>query len=346
VRGVPRSVSELGETAIPTFSLGSKQDQLQFDFVSINFRPAEKRRYQYRLEGADTDWHTTESTSVNYASLNPGSYRFLVRAVDSAGVPSDEPASASFTIRPPYWATAWFRVAAVLLGAGILYGIYRLRLQGETARVRLRYQERLDERARIARELHDTLLQSLAGVSLQLDSVAKQAGPDTEAVAARIRTVRQQVDASFREARHKVQDLRSPMLEGRSLPEVLRESLERIAVGHRVTPRVKVAGAVRTLSPELDEAVLRIGEEAVANAVRHAEASEIEARLIYGEASIRLCVRDNGRGFDPDSALHLDSHWGLKNMQERTDRIGGKWKLTTAAGRGTEIEAIFPLADG
>ena len=105
VRGVPQPISELGESAVPPFSLAANQNQMQFDFVSINFRPAEKRRYQYMLESADTDWRTTDQRSVNYASLPPGSHRFLARAVDSSGTPSAAPATAAFTILPPYSAT-------------------------------------------------------------------------------------------------------------------------------------------------------------------------------------------------------------------------------------------------
>ena len=145
-----------------------------------------------------------------------------------------------------------------------------------TARVKVRYEERLDERTRIARELHDTLLQSLAGVSLHLDGIAKQIAPSSEPAAAQIRTVCQQVDTTFREARQKVQDLRSPMLQGRDLPTVMQESLEQIAAGHPVRLRMTVAGQPRPLREELEEAVLRIGQEAVANAVRHAQASEIQ----------------------------------------------------------------------
>jgi len=344
VRGVPQPIPELGESAVQPFSLATSQNQLQFDFVSIGFRPAERPRYQYMLESADTEWRTTESRTVNYASLPPGSYRFLVRAVDSAGALSPTPATVSFTILLPYWQRWWFRLLALLAGAAILYSASRLRVRRITARVRLRYEERLDERTRIARELHDTLLQSLAGVSLQLDGVAKQIGPSSEAAAAQIRVVRRQVDASFREARQKVQDLRSPMLQGRALPAVMRESLEQIAAGHPVRFQVTVAGQPRLLREDQDEALLRIAQESVANAVRHAQASEIQVLLTYKDESLSLRIQDDGQGFNMDDARNRVGHWGLRNMQERAHQIGAEWKITTAAGCGTEIEAIVPLA--
>jgi signal transduction histidine kinase/ligand-binding sensor domain-containing protein len=346
VRGVPQPISELGESAVQPFSLATSQNQLQFDFVSIGFRPAERSRYQYMLEGTDSEWRTTESRTVNYASLPPAPYRFLVRAVDSSGALSPAPAIASFTILPPYWQRWWFRLMALITSAVILYSASRLRVRRITARVRLRYEERLNERTRIARELHDTLLQSLAGVSLQLDGLAKQIGPSSEAAAGRIRAVRQQVEASFREARQKVQDLRSPMLHGRYLSTVLRESLEQIVAGHPVRLQVTVAGRPRRLREEVDEALLRIGQEAVANAVRHAQATEIQVCLFYEHGSAGLRIRDDGQGFNQDDARLLVGHWGLRNMQERAHHIGAQWNITTAAGCGTEIEAIVPLVAG
>jgi len=188
-------------------------------------------------------------------------------------------------------------------------------------------------------------LQSLAGVSLQLDGVAKRISPSSEAAAAQIRVVRRQVEAAFREARQKVQDLRSPMLQGRTLPVVLRESLEQIAASHPVRLQITVDGQARPLREEVDEAMLRIGQEAVANAVRHAEASEIQVMLTYANGSLSLRIQDNGQGFNMDDARDLVGHWGLRNMQERARQIGAEWKITTAAGHGTGIEAIVPEAD-
>ena len=206
----------------------------------------------------------------------------------------------------------------------------------------MRYEERLNERTRIARELHDTLLQNLAGISLQLDGVAKLIAPASEAAASTIRTVRQQVDASFREARQKVQDLRSPTLQDRALESVLRESVEQIAAGHPVRLRIAVSGKPRPFAEEVDEAMLRIGQEAVANAVRHARAREIQVSLIYDEISLSLLVKDDGAGFDLADALRRMGHWGLRNMQERAHHIGARYRITSSPGHGATVEAIFP----
>jgi signal transduction histidine kinase len=134
------------------------------------------------------------------------------------------------------------------------------------------------------------------------------------------------------------------MLQGRTLPAVLLESLDQIAAGHPVLLRMTVAGQSRPLREEVDEAVLRIGQEAVANAVRHAQASEIHVSLTYDDRSLSLRIRDDGQGFDLDGAARRVGHGGLRNMQERAQKIGAEWKVASAAGRGTEIEAIVPLA--
>jgi signal transduction histidine kinase/ligand-binding sensor domain-containing protein len=338
-------VSQVGETRIARGDLQPSQNQFQVAFVGFSDEPEANLRYTYKLEGGESGWQGPgRDHEANYPGLGPGRYRFLVKAVNSEGQPSATPAEIDFLILPPVWRRWWFETLALAAAACLVFAAYRRRLQGMTARVRLLYEERLDERTRIARELHDTLLQSLAGVSLQLDGVAKQIGPSSEAAASQIRVVRQQVDASFREARQKVQDLRSPMLQGRTLPAVLLESLDQIAAGHPVLLRMTVAGQSRPLREEVDEAVLRIGQEAVANAVRHAQASEIHVSLTYDDRSLSLRIRDDGQGFDLDGAGRRVGHWGLRNMQERAQKIGAEWKVASAAGRGTEIEAIVPLA--
>ena len=170
VRGIPQPISELGESAVPPFSLATNQNQLQFDFVSINFRPAEKRRYQYMLEGADTDWRSTDQRSVNYASLPPRSYRFLVRAVDSAGTVSLAPATAAFTILPPYWQRWWFRLLALLGCGSLLYGAHRYNLN------RLLELERV--RTRIATDLHDDIGASLSQIAILSEVLIQRSGGD------------------------------------------------------------------------------------------------------------------------------------------------------------------------
>jgi len=343
--GKTQPVSQAGEASIQAPALDHSRNQLQVAFVGFNDEPEWSLRYTYKLEGAGADWKEPDREhEANYPGLEPGHYKFLVKAVNSENQPSLTPAEIDFVVLPPFWRRAWFETLAIAMAAGLVFAAYRYRLQEVTARVRLRYEERLDERTRIARELHDTLLQSLAGVSLHLDAVAKQMGPISEAAAAQIGTLGQRVEASFREARQKVQDLRSPMLQGRELAPVMREALEQVAAGYPVRLRMTVAGEPRPVREDLEETVLRIGQEAVANAVRHAQATAIEVWLTYAEGSLTLRIQDDGQGFDLDDPARRVGHWGLRNMQERAHSIGAQWRITSAAGRGTGIETIVPLA--
>jgi len=208
----------------------------------------------------------------------------------------------------------------------------------------LRLEERVSERTRIARDLHDTLLQSLAGVSLQLDGISKQAATNPEKTVTLINRVREQVDSAFREARVKVWDLRSTAPDVEGLEGALRQLVERLGPATTARCSVTVTGQPRRCSPDIEEELLRIAQEAVNNANRHAEASEIRIALEYSVSSLTLSISDNGRGFDLEEGRRKSGHWGLKNMQERAAQIRGTCKITTAAGQGTQIEIRVPLS--
>jgi signal transduction histidine kinase len=222
--------------------------------------------------------------------------------------------------------------------------LYRLRLRQMTAKVNLLYTERLAERTRIARDLHDTLLQSLAGVSLQLHGISKQAATAPEKTVSMIGHVREQVDSCFREARLKVWDLRSPELEGQGLAAALREFMERIGAATTARCGLTVSGRPLPCPPELEEELLRIAQEAINNANRHAQPSEIRAALAYDAGSLTLSISDDGCGFDFAEGCRKSGHWGLKNMQERAAQIRATCKITTAVGQGTRIEIHVPLS--
>jgi signal transduction histidine kinase len=213
-----------------------------------------------------------------------------------------------------------------------------------TGRVKLRYSERLAERTRIARELHDTLLQSLAGVSLQLDGISKQAATAPEKTVSLISHVREQVDATFREARIKVWNLRSPALEEQGLAAALQEFYERVGPASAAACEFRLVGQPRPCPPEVEEEILRIAQEATHNAIRHARANKIRLVLEYAEQSLNLCVSDDGQGFDLEEGYRRSGHMGLKNMQERAAHILGKCRIITARGRGTQIEVRVPLS--
>ena len=194
----------------------------------------------------------------------------------------------------------------------------------------------------MAREIHDTLLQSLVGVALQLDTISDKAD-STPRVRDHLASLRRQVEGFIREARQSIWNLRSPALAVHDLPTALREAGETLTVGTGVRFEVVIVGKPQRFSPRVEEQLLRIGQEAVSNAVRHANATVICLELRYTDASVVLRVLDDGCGFDPAVATAAGNHWGLKSMQERAEQIGGSLQLLTKPGEGTILETSAPV---
>jgi signal transduction histidine kinase/ligand-binding sensor domain-containing protein len=325
--------------------LSHRSNDLEIDYTALSLTIPERVQFRYKLEGHDADWQDVGTRrQAYYGGLAPKQYRFRVMACNNDGVWNEAGAAWSFSIVPAYYQTAWFRGLLVLAGAGLIWLAFRLRVRKVTARVNLLYNERLAERTRIARDLHDTLLQSLAGVSLQLDGISKQAGKAPEKVPSLIGRVRDQVDSAFREARVKVWDLRSTALEDQGLEGALRQLVQRMGLASTARCEVAVTGEARPCSAEVEEELLRIAQESANNANRHAQASEIRIGLEYAADALTLSIADNGRGFDFAEGYGKSGHWGLKNMQERAAQIRGTCKITTAVGQGTQIEVRVPLS--
>jgi signal transduction histidine kinase len=336
-----------GKEAAPDegMQLSHRNNDLEIDFTALSFTIPERVRFRYKLEGKDTEWQDVGTRrQAYYNNLTPKRYRFRVMACNNDGVWNEAGAAWNFSITPAYYQTIWFQGLCMLAVAGLTWLLYRLRLRQITARVNLLYSERLAERTRIARDLHDTLLQSLAGVSLQLDGISKQAARNPDKTPSLIARVREQVDSAFREARVKVWNLRSPSLEDQGLEGALRQLVERIGPATTARCDVAVSGEPRPCSPDIEEELLRIAQEAANNANRHAQASEIRIALDYSANSLTLCISDDGRGFDFEEGYGKPGHWGLKNMQERAAQVRGTCKITTAAGQGTQIEVRVPLS--
>lgn len=202
----------------------------------------------------------------------------------------------------------------------------------------------LAERARIARAIHDTLLQDLVGVLLRLDEVSNTLDERAEPARDSLRRVRQQVETCIREARESIRDLRSPVLQREDLGAALREAGERITAGRVVSFDFRIGGRPKRGAQTVEEHLLRIGQEAISNAVRHGTPSIVSVALIYDEKSVRLRVEDDGIGFDPKAVTPPgDGHWGVITMRERAEQIGGTFEITSRAGKGSRVEVNAPL---
>jgi signal transduction histidine kinase len=201
----------------------------------------------------------------------------------------------------------------------------------------------LAERTRVGREIHDTLLQSLVVVALEFDDIAEQLEPAKAALKAQVIHIRTRVEQYILEARQSISSLRSPMLEQSDLSTALQQSGESATATHDIRFEFALHGIPRRLGETLEEQLLRIGQEAVSNAIRHAAASRIHMELFFDHAAVRLRVSDDGCGFDPEQPFSANAHWGIAGMRERAEKVGAHLRLVSQPGAGTTVEALVPL---
>ena len=240
------------------------------------------------------------------------------------------------------WQRWWFPIPCVIAGAWVIFALYRLRLRQMVKRLNLRFEERLGERMRVAQELHDTLLQGLLSLSMQLHVAVDQLPPDSPA-RPRLDRVLQLMGQVIEEGRNTLRGLRSSLQSshdlGSSLSRIPQEFGEQPATDFRVV----VVGPVLTLQPGIRDEVYRISREAVLNAYRHSQARNVEVELEYAAHRLRVAVRDNGRGIDPQVVqFGREGHWGLPGMRERAEGIGAKLRVWSRSGEGTEVELSVP----
>src|SRR6185369_12273264 len=314
--------------------------------TALSFVAPEKNLFRYKLEPRDHDWQeVTNRRQAFYNDLPPGKYRFRVMASNDRGVWNEAGTYLDFTIDPAYYQTTWFRVAAVIFFLLALVAIYQLRLQQVARQVRGRMEERLEERERIARDLHDTLLQGVQGLILKFHAISKQIPVDTPAHKALEKTL-DHADQVLAEGRDRIQNLRVNSAPINDLPGAFRSVAEEASQGSDATFKTVVEGHVRELHPLVLEECYSIGREAIINAFSHADAQRIEAEIAYDSRQFRVRVRDDGRGIDPGilDAGGRPGHWGLQGMQERTQKIGGQLKFWSRPETGTEVELTIPGA--
>ena len=320
------------------------RQRITFSYAGLSLSVPERVRFRYRLDGFDHDWSPPiTAREAVYTNLSPGPYRFRVIASNSDGVWNSVEAMIGFEIEPAFWQTWWFRLSCVLAFGLAALALYRFRLRQVGRQLNVLFEERLAERTRIAQELHDTLLQGFLSASMQLD-VAVDHLPEDSAAKPRISRVLQLMRQVIEEGRNAVRGLRSSD-SGDSLD--LEQSFSRIkrelAVQDGIAFRVVAEGRRRPLHPVVRDEVYRIGREAVVNAFRHAQAKTIEVEVEYVAGHLRLLIRDDGCGIDSQVLRSgRDGHWGLSGMRERAERIGGRLKVWSREGMGTEVELSVP----
>ena len=334
----------------PELRLPRDVRDVSIDFTALSFVAPEKIRFRYILEGQDPEWkEVVNDRRAHYSNLPPGQYRFRVLASNNSGVWNEEGASLQFAIAPAYYETRWFQAVCAAAIVGLFWTAHRLRVRHVVRQLKLTVEARVDERTRIARELHDTLLQGFQGLLLMFQS-ALNLLPDRPVEARRrLERALEQASAATTEARHAVQGLRASSVETTDPAGSLWNIVAELTREHGDSaPAIRVAaqGTPRRLKPVVGDEVYRITGEALRNALRHAAAQHITAEIRYDERRFRVRVRDDGRGFD-EQAVRRDppaGHFGLNGMRERAEKIGGSLEVWSKPGVGTEIEVSIPAA--
>jgi len=330
-------------------TLSHDQNTFSLEFAALSYADPERTRYRYRLERLEDRWNEVASTQnfARYPLITPGQYVFHVEAWTPRGSWTERGVEIRIVILPPWWSTLWFRVAVVVAIGFTALLFYRWRLHEVTGRLNLLFEERLAERTRIARDLHDTMLQSFQAALLKIHAVTYMIKDQPDA-RTRLEDVLGQARQAVTEGRNAIQGLRSSTVT--QLAESFRQMGEELTSeqtgGSHPELRVYEQGTPRELTPVVREEVYRIGCEAVRNAYSHARPSRVEVTIQYGDRQFRLRIGDNGEGIDPDilAAGRRAGHHGLPGMRERAGLARGKLTILSKPDSGTEIELTIPAS--
>jgi signal transduction histidine kinase/ligand-binding sensor domain-containing protein len=321
---------------------------LRIEYTALSFVATEKVLFRYKLENWDRDWQDAGTRrEASYNNVPPGNYRFRVMACNNSGVWNEAGAFLDFSIAPAYYQTTLFRVSCVAAFLLLLAALYQLRLRQVARQFNMRLEERVGERTRIARELHDTLLQSFQGVLLKFHALTYKL-PERSETRQKLESVIDQAEQAITEGRDAVQGLRSSTFVTNDLSPALSTLAEELAAdqpGQKAPDfRVIVEGTPRNLVPLVRDEAYRIAAEALRNAYRHAQAELIEVEILYDKRQLRVRLRDNGKGIDPSVLAEggREGHYGLAVMQERAELVGGKVTVLSKPDSGTETELTIP----
>lgn len=333
-----------GQWSSSQLTLKPHVENLQIKYTATSLLVPERMRFRYMLEGYDKGWVDAGTRrEAFYSKLPPGRYTFRVIASNDSGVWNNSGASVVFSVPPTFTQTIWFQVLCLAVIGCIAALLYRVRVHRVTALVRKRAYERLAERERIARDLHDTFFQGIQGLLLRFHT-ATSALPKDDPTRRILEDTLKQSDQVMLEGRELVLDLRANTAEQTDLPTVLADYGKQMQKDYGCEFRVLVNGNTRPLLPIACEELSKIGKEALGNAFRHSGARSIEAEVNYEPNQLRIRIRDDGAGIDPNVLQQgrREGHWGLPGMRERAAKIGAQLDIWSRAGAGTEIELRLP----
>ena len=340
IRGITADGRALGTSA--TFPPDTQYLSVQYFGLDLS-RP-KNVVYRYRLDGLDTTWRDAGSrTEAIYTHLRPGRYTFKVMASsgnDSWTVPVS---SVPFTILPHFYERRVFLAVCFVATVALLWLAYGLRMRFATKAIRMRAEERADERIRIARELHDTLLQGVQGLLLTFHVAAEKVPADHESKKTLERALAT-ADRIIIEGRNRVSRLRSQHLSDGELRASIQTFANDLNNDTAIEFLTERKGGNATLQPQVVEEIFYIAREALTNAFRHSQASQIVVELDYQRRQFVFACRDNGRGFDSVTlqTSQANGHWGLRGMEERAEKIGAKFFFESSPRQGTDLKVVVP----
>jgi signal transduction histidine kinase len=315
---------------------------IEINYTALSFVTPQRVRFRYKLEGHDAVWQEAAARrSAFYMNLSPARYRFHVIACNNDGVWNERGAVLDFTIPPAWYQTVWSKVVGLLAVCALCYLLYRRKVRQVAASLKIRFDERLEERTRLARDLHDTLIQTIQGSKMVADN-AREEPDDLARMQKAVDLLAEWLGRAILEGWAALASLRSSTTEGNDLAESLRQAGDDGRIKTLIDVSVSLRGKSKEMHPIARDEVYRIGYEAIQNACAHSGGTHVSVELEYGQY-LRLRVRDDGRGMDQNTLrFGKAGHFGLQGMRERAARIGGKLTLSSSQDKGTEVNLLVP----
>lgn len=332
-------------------TLTHDQNIFTVSFAALTYFNPDANRYRYKLDRLEDKWTEVGSDRRNatYTTLPAGKYTFHVQSATRQGSWGEPGLALTINILPPWWATIWFRLFTGVLILAIVGSLYKLRLRQLDQQFKAQLDARVAERTRIARDLHDTLLQSFHGLMFRFQAARNMLPRSPESAMRTLDEAISKTRNAITESRDAIHDLRSDPVKDGDLVRLLEaqgEELAAVLAADQNLPvfRVIVEGDPQKISPALNDEIYRIGRELLRNAFQHAGANKIETEIRYDTNQLRLRVRDDGRGLDPKvlDVSRRPGHWGLAGISERAQQIGAQLRIWSEDGAGTEIELTVP----
>jgi signal transduction histidine kinase/ligand-binding sensor domain-containing protein len=318
--------------------------RVDVNFSAVSLSMPERMQVWYKLDGVDESWQLAGTRrSASYPKLNPGNYHFSMKAVTRDGVWSEHDATVNFTVQPDFSQTIWFHLMCAALVVGIGYLIYRLRMRQVVRRMNALLSERLLERERIARALHDSWIQNVHGLVLSVDGVSKSL-PEKTPARERLEEVLVHADNVLADGRNAVMGLRAAAISADDIEQVFTNLGNRLQREHGAVFSLRRSGRQRPLDRAAWEDLFFVGHEALVNAYQHADARQVSLALEYGANQFKLSIRDDGVGL-PEQVLRdggKEGRWGLIGMRERAQVQHGEIQIVSQPGGGTEIQLSVP----